>query len=55
MNARFHKEQAEGLLKEANRIRQYSVGEHDRREIEILMQMAQVHATLATIPDEERL
>lgn len=46
MNSRFHKTQAEELIK------QYNAGQLGGRNLTLILALAQVHATLATIPEE---
>lgn len=50
MNSSNHKLQAEGLIKQFNTTRAQGV---DPRHMDYLLMLAQVHATLATIEDEE--
>ena len=51
MNSRFHKKQAEALIMQANEsTAQY--GGHDGAYVTYLIRMAQIHATLANVPDE---
>ncbi len=53
LNSHFHKTQAEALIKEANSERAKWLSSYTKDKIDILLDLAQVHATLATVPDSK--